>query len=236
MFSFQEYYDYLLSPEGGVEEIIKMIDEITTNKTEFFRDQRQFDYFYSNILPLLFERNRSSPGNKLNIWSAGCSTGEEPYTIAIVLSDFCKNNNIDNNFSITASDISTRVLDLARKGIYKRESVGVIPDLMLNKYFTKTTNSDDEEEYQVTDELKKFIKFSRFNLIDSNFLSMGSRDIIFCRNVIIYFDKKTQTALFDRFYNCIKSGGYLLIGSAESLFSITDKFRLIAPSVYEKID
>lgn len=232
--SLQEYYDFLLSPSGRSEEIIKMIDLVTTNKTDFFRDERQFNFLSSEVLPVLANGKKLSAGNRLNIWSAGCSTGEEPYTIAIVLSEFCGRNNLENSFLITGTDISTKVLEAARAGVYRDETVLTLPRHILLKYFTKKKISG-REEYHVSLELKKYIKILRFNLMENDFKPMNNMDIIYCRNVIIYFDKQTQKALFEKFHACLKNGGYLFIGSSESLFNITDKFRMIAPSVYVKV-
>ena len=234
--SMQDYYDYLLTSDRRTEEIIKMIDAVTTNKTEFFRDERQFNFLSSEVLPLFLNEKRISAGNRLNIWSAGCSTGEEIYTLAIVLAEFYDRNNIPRSFSISGSDISTRVLDLARAGVYKQEIIEKLPKYLLNKYFNKKKTNKGEEEYQVNNELKKYLNILRFNLMDSDFKVMASKDIIFCRNVIIYFDRKTQHELFEKFYHCLNTGGFIFIGSSESLFSITDKFRMVAPSIYEKVE
>ncbi len=231
--SYEDYYNFILSPEGRKNEIINMINVVSTNKTQFFRDPEHFNYLAEKALPEFLANGRTAKNMTLNIWSAGCSTGEEPYTIAIVLSEYFGRNKLNYSFKIFATDISTRVLEIAGRAVYKRDTVSPIKAELLKKYFVKLENSDSDE-YAVKPELKKNVEFRRFNLMENDFKLGVSIDIIFCRNVIIYFDKKTQIALFQKFYSTIGNSGYLFIGNSESLHNINDEFTYIVPAIYKK--
>ena len=231
--SFGDYFDYVTSSGGQAEELIRMIDVVTTNKTDFFREPKHFDFLKNRALPLLLQSGRATSHKRFNIWSAGCSSGEEPYTLAMVLSEFTQAIG-NGGFSILATDISTRVLDIAQKAIYPESSVEPVPIQLKQKYLMKGKGS--QAGYcRIVPELRRCIQFHHLNLIEGrNFGLMTKMDIIFCRNVIIYFDRNTQIRLFEKFYNQLKPGGFLFIGHSETLHGINDQFLPVGVAVYKK--
>ena len=229
MDSFSDYVDHVF--EGGGEyEIIHMIDLVTTNKTDFFREPEHFDILCDRVLPELVEANGEA--HRLSIWSAGCSTGEEPYTLAMVLSEFGEKN-LRFAFDILATDVSTRVLETARTAIYQEEKVIPVPESLKKKYLLRSTHRE-KKEVRLTPALRKRVKFFRLNLMDDHYSEIGKVDIIFCRNVIIYFDRPTQEKLMQRLCTHLKPGGYLFIGHSETLFNINAPLRQLVPTVYNK--
>lgn len=229
--SFGEYYDFLHNDPGGDEEIIKMIDEISTNKTDFFREDQHFSFLAKRALPdLCPEKNGLS--NNVRIWCAGCSTGEEPYTIAIICAEYFGRGFMPC-FSILATDISTKVLKKAVNAIYDDLSIEAVPVRYQKKYFMKGKDKW-EGSYRVVPEIRRQVSFKRHNLMDGIPDSLGSIDIIFCRNVIIYFNRKTQIDIFKMFYDVLKPGGYLFVGHSESLHRLNNDFVMIEPTVYRK--
>ena len=231
--NFDEYYNFLLTPEGRTKEIINLINSVSTNKTQFFREPDQFDFLTAKVMPEFIAKGYAVKNRVLNVWSAGCSTGEEPYTLAIVLSEFCEKNKFECSFNIIATDISTKVLEIAERGVYNQDVLTPVSKDLLNKYFYQLDNSD-KDEYCIVPELKKHVIIKHLNLIDSEFKLGAAMDIIFCRNVIIYFDKQTQIRLFQRFYSSLNDLGYLFIGSSESLHNINNEFTFLVPAVYKK--
>ena len=227
--SFSEYYRYVTS-EDGTDELTIMIDSISTNLTHFFREDKHFEKLKNIVSSPSFKTRRNGFSPKIMIWSAGCSTGEEPYTIAMVLAEIFPA--ISEQFKIIATDISTSVLKKASAGIYPANKVNSIPPAMLRKYFLKG-HGDWEGYYRVKDILKKSVEIVRCNLKEPMTIE-GSFDVIFCRNVMIYFDKQMQSLLIGRFYDYLKDGGYLFIGHSESLTGTTHRFKYIEPSVYYK--
>jgi len=224
--SFKEYLALVQSDKSG-QELAAMIELLTTNKTDFFREPQHFDYLRKHILSRFPEEKK-----KLRIWSAGCSTGEEPYTIAIVLTEALDEiGSVD--MRILATDISTKVLGIAREGIYSRENLAGVPPELRHKYFVRTVGPTGGECYRVHDKLKSLVKFARLNLM-SDWPMKGPFDVIFCRNVMIYFDKQTQRMLIKRFANLLESGGYLFTGHSESLMGMVDSLRYIQPAIYQK--
>jgi chemotaxis protein methyltransferase CheR len=226
--SFGDYYRYVITNEG-TEELISMIDSISTNLTYFFREESHF-HKLREILPVIV----TAPGNRqkanLRIWSAGCSTGEEPYSLAMTVADCLNGSTAD--VKIMATDISTKVLRAADKGIFHKDKLNNISTVNLKKYF-QIGSGQWEGYYRIKKGIKDMIQFLRFNLMDtppSNYCF----DIIFCRNVMIYFDKTTQAALVSRFNNCLNKGGYFFIGHSESLTGLNHDFKYIEPSVYRK--
>ncbi|MDY6969539.1 MAG: protein-glutamate O-methyltransferase [Spirochaetota bacterium] len=233
MNSFSDYYNYVLSPKGYDEELSCMIDVVTTNKTEFFREAAHFDYLVNYVLPELIESKRFRLTSRINIWCAGCSTGEEPYTLAIVLSEFF-NSNKKGKFSILATDISTQVLGIARGAVYNEDTLRSVSDELKRKYIMRGKGSK-EGACRIVPELRNCITFKRLNLMDKDFGIRTMMDIIFCRNVVIYFDRETQRELFRKFYSQLTPGGYLFIGNSETLHGINDQFESVAPTVYRKL-
>ncbi|MBN2402382.1 MAG: protein-glutamate O-methyltransferase [Spirochaetes bacterium] len=230
---FNDYYNFLLTSDGRRDEIINMIDAVSTNKTQFFREPEHFAYLTAKVLPEFIERGYANKNKTLNVWSAGCSTGEEPYSIAISLSEFCQKNKLECGFKITGTDISTRVLETASRAVYREDVLTPVPKELLKKYFHKSDGMD-KDEYTIVPELKKHVSIRRVNLMDSDFKLGALMDIIFCRNVIIYFDKQTQINLFHKFYSTLNRAGFLFIGNSESLHNISNEFTFLAPTVYKK--
>jgi chemotaxis protein methyltransferase CheR len=227
--SFTDYYHYVTTEEG-TEELISMIDSISTNLTSFFREESHFVRLRHIILSLTEKSGRGESKNTLRIWSAGCSTGEEPYTLAITVAEAIGQRPLEA--SILATDISTKVLGVAESGIYAQERTKGIAPPILKKYFQVGTGQS-EGYVRVKNELKKMITFQRFNLME-RFQAHDNFDIIFCRNVMIYFDKKTQNVLVNKFYDSLKSGGYFFVGHSESLTGLKHQFNYVEPSVYLK--
>lgn len=219
--SFEEYYHFLRYDRKREEELVILIDNLTTNETYFFRESAQLKAFSEEILPELRE-NLCVRRKALRIWSAGCSTGEEPYTIAILLlesGDWWR----DWQIEILGSDINQRVLHTARKGVYKKSAHRATSPDMLARYFAV----DEKGDYRVVDRVKELVSFSCLNLLDPYKTSLISHmDIIFCRNVIIYFDREAKKKVIGSFYQKLRDGGYLLLGHSESLINISNAFIL----------
>lgn len=228
--SFAEYLRFVKKEEGK-NELIVMINSLSTNLTSFFREENHF-HKLRRIIPEMIgppSRYARIPGS-IRIWCAGCSTGEEPYSLAMTLSEELKAQDV--NTKILATDISTKVLKTAIAGIYSKERVKNIPKILLRKYF-QIGQGQWEGFYRVKKEIKGIIKFTRFNLMENPSFKEAF-DAIFCRNVMIYFDKETRQKLIQRFYNCLREGGWLFIGHSESLTGINHQFKYIEPSIYLK--
>lgn len=225
MGSFTEYYETVTKDETR-EEFTRMLDLISTNKTEFFREPKHFDFLRGRILPELAQTKR------IRIWSSACSTGEEPYTIAITLFDGVQSPT-QWDFQILATDLSTRVLAQAASGTYEEERLRTVPPDVVKRHFLKG-RSDRAGSVKVKPHLANMIQFRRLNLMDDRFPIKSPLDVVFCRNVMIYFDHATQETLVNKFHRYLKPGGYLFIGHSESLQWITHPFKLIAPTIYRK--
>ena len=227
--SFADYYRYVTTEEG-TDELVRMIDSISTNLTYFFREESHFQKLRAILTGMLGKAGPSGRPPKLRIWSAGCSTGEEPYSLAITIKECLGEKTPDA--TILATDISTSVLKTASSGIYSEEKLKNISPIIIKKYFQygcgKWTGS-----YRSKKDIREMIKFVRFNLMETP-PAQYMFDIIFCRNVMIYFDKPTQNALTNRFYDCLEKGGYFFIGHSESLTGLEHKFKYVEPSVYRK--
>ena len=219
MNDFREYYRFLRYSEKRNDELREIMDILTVNETYFFREQEQLAAFSKKILPELKERNKDK--KKINIWSAGCSTGEEPYTIAMLIIEYGGFNGWKIN--ILGTDISERVLKAAREGVYKKNSFRTTNLYFINAYFQKQLNEDQK----ISDKVKKLVTFSRLNLFDILKIKLiGEIDVIFCRNVLIYFNRDAKKNVIENFHETLVEGGYLLLGHAESLINISTAFRL----------
>ncbi|MCU4163238.1 CheR family methyltransferase [Carboxylicivirga caseinilyticus] len=227
MQSYTEYKDYFFSKEGQAKEIFNFLNVVTTNKTDFFREPVHFDFLQNQILPQYGETNRG-----LKVWSAGCSSGEELYTISIVLNEFKAKNPLFN-FTILGSDISNRVLTTASKGVYGEHKVALIPLEMKKKYFLKSKDRDNPS-VRVKPELQKNIALKYVNLMDNSFDVGDNFDVIFCRNVLIYFDRATQERVINKLCQYLKPGGYFFIGHSESLSGMNVPLKHIKPTIFRK--
>jgi chemotaxis protein methyltransferase CheR len=228
--SYKEYCQFVLSGRAGESEIINMIDLVSTNKTDFYRESAHFDFMKAVALPEFAENN---PGKKMNIWSSASSSGEEAYTIAIVISEFLENNK-KFDFSVFGTDISTRILEKASLGIYPLERVDVIPLSQKKKYLLK--GKDPEKPMvRIIPELRAKTKFERLNLMDNSYNVPKEFDIIFCRNVLIYFDRETQEKVINKLCMHLKKGGYFFLGHSESVSGINVPLKQIKPTIFERI-
>ncbi|MDQ8201592.1 protein-glutamate O-methyltransferase CheR [Pelagicoccus sp. SDUM812003] len=226
------YSDYCRSlqndPQSG--ELYHLIDAISTNHTFFFREVNHFNFLNQTILPE-FASNKLGASSNLRIWSCACSTGEEPYSVGIALSEFFESRR-DINWKIECSDISTRVLDFASKGIYDKERLKNVCPEWLRRYFQKGERQMDGY-FRVRPELHSRINFQRINLFAPSYPWTEKFQVIFCRNVMIYFDRQTQQELVGRLAQHLVPGGYLLIGHAESLAGVKHPYLSIKPAIYQ---
>ena len=223
---FGSYEELLSAPEGEAE-IEFFVNALTTNKTEFFRENHHFEHLASVVLPSLVKRQETS--RKLRLWSAGCSSGQEPYSIAMTLAESMPDL-ARWDAKILATDIDTDIIARGRKGSYPAAEIHEIPPQLRQKYIDMQQGDGGRMSYA----LRSLITFNQLNL-HGPWPMTGKFDVIFCRNVIIYFDKPSQCRLFDRFANLLSDGGYLYIGHSESLYKVTERFRSIGQSIYQRI-
>lgn len=228
MRTFAEYCDYLKQGEDEGENT-QLINAITTNLTAFFRENHHFEYLRNTALP---ERLKSAVnGREIAIWSAGCSTGEEPYSLAMTVAEM-ERQLAGWRVSITATDIDSNVLSKAASGVYGIERVTGIDRARLKRWFLKGKGGQDGQ-VRVKPELRQQIAFRQLNLMQP--WREEPKDIIFCRNVIIYFDKESKKQLVERYAETLKPGGFLFIGHSESLFKVSDRFELIGNTIYRRV-
>jgi len=230
--NFEEYADYVFCEEGRADELVHLIDVVTTNKTDFFREPAHFDYLVKSALPALIELHDAGFRHPCRIWSAGCSTGEEPYTLTMVLSEFM-GANPGFRTSILASDISTVVLAKARNAIYTEDRVDTIPLQMKKKYLMRSRDKS-RGLVRIMPALREMVSFRRLNFMEEFGLN-EHMDIIFCRNVIIYFDKPTQERLLNKFCAQLVRGGYLFLGHSETISGLNVPLTAVASTVYRKL-
>lgn len=230
MSSYSSYLELIITREGQ-DEIIPMIDAVSTNKTDFFREPHHYEVLVNKCLSFLHHQNEARDNWTMNVWSAACSTGEEPYTLAIVLYEASLQRNFD--FSILASDISTHALARAVTAVYSKERVSAIPPVLLRKYFLKSKDQKHPTVKPVA-EIRKKVQFRRINFMDHVLEVSTMMDVIFCRNVLIYFDRKTQQEVVLKLLTKLRTGGFLFIGHSESLYGMTLPLKMIHPTVYQK--
>jgi chemotaxis protein methyltransferase CheR len=232
MNGFREYCDYLFSPRGMREELAPMIDVVTTNKTDFFREPTHFIFLREKAVPSLSKTHGAGTTRKFNIWSSACSSGEEPYTMSIVLAEIAA---MDSRFqyAVYATDISTRVLDLAQTAIYSNETVEPIPLALRKKYLLKSRDKD-QGLVKIAPMIRDKVSFRKLNLMDATYGMKHLMDVIFCRNVIIYFDRPTQEDIIRKLCNNLIPGGYLIMGHSETLTNMKINLQYVAASVYQK--
>lgn len=230
--TYEEYFDYVFSDQGHETELAHMIDAITTNKTDFFREPRHFEYLVQNALPELIANPPKRIRNIFRFWSAGCSTGAEPYTLAMVLSEFARKHE-DFRFTILATDISTKVLNAAAMGIYKHEIVEPIP-MALRKTYLLRSKERNQDIVRVVPKLRSKVSFRRLNFMDEDFGLRLPVEMIFCRNVLIYFSRSTQEKVINRLCRYLDVGGYLFVGHSETLNGLDVPLIQVSPTIYRK--
>ncbi|MBN1435486.1 MAG: protein-glutamate O-methyltransferase [Sedimentisphaerales bacterium] len=228
--TFTKYIDYILSDEGK-EEFVTAVDTLSTNLTFFFRENQHFEYLRQDYLPKLIANKSKEANKRVRVWSAACSSGEEPYSLAITLAEtFAQEINWD--IKILATDISTRVLERAKMGTYDIERIEPLTAQQKQRFLV-ANNIEGRKVFQVRRELTDMVRFRHLNLMDA-WPFRGRFDIIFVRNVMIYFDKPTQAVLVKRFWDHLADGGLLCIGHSESLTGIDHSFRYVQPATYQK--
>jgi chemotaxis protein methyltransferase CheR len=225
LFSFTHYLDYLEA--NTTQELSCFINVITTNLTSFFRENHHFDYLEKTVLPEL--RKKNATAKRLRIWSAGCSSGQEPYSIAMTLLKASMPGDWD--IKILATDLDSDVLAKAKQAVYSIADVDGLNDATIKGSFQHSSNN---KEVKVKEKVSKYIHFKRLNLLE-NWPMSGPFDVIFCRNVVIYFDKPTQKILFNRYADMLSIGGYLFIGHSENLNGVSNRFENIGHTIYRKI-
>lgn len=228
--SFAEYYDAITSDTSG-KSLLELVDKISTNHSYFFRENDHFDFMFSTALPEIAQRAAAENGRDIKIWCAGCAAGEEAYTLAMVLVDFFGKEYFRGKKLLLATDISLSALRQAVEGVYTEERVRMVPDKYRKRYI-KTT---PEGMYAVTPDLKEIILFKRLNFMDQGFPFKNKFDLIFCRNVMIYFDNETKMKLVTKFHRYMQDDAYLFIGHSESLGRGSGLFQYIQPALYKKI-
>jgi len=227
---FSEYCD-LLEAGDDDEEMTNFVNAITTNLTSFFRENHHFDFLGKTLLPNLIKQKKSENNNKIRIWSAGCSTGEEPYSIAMIVKEILgKDNNFD--VRILATDLDTKVLEKASAGVYDQSRVEGLTKSRLQKWI-KIGSGMNQGTVLMSPILRNMITFKQLNLMNEWPMS-GPFDFIFCRNVVIYFDKPTQKVLFGRYADIMDKDGHLFLGHSETMFQKTDRYQLIGKTIYQK--
>ncbi|MGC9967527.1 MAG: protein-glutamate O-methyltransferase [Syntrophobacteraceae bacterium] len=227
--TYEEYFKYITSEKTPVE-FIHFLDSISTNLTYFFREPQHFDFLEQVALPELIARKQKDRDFRIRIWSSGCSTGEEPYSLAM-----CMLGHLQEisrwDLRILGTDISTRALESAIKGVYSEEKVLKVPSSFRHANFNKIAGKNERPEYEIAPHVKRLVTFHRLNLKD-HYPFSGRFDFIFCRNVMIYFDKKTQQELVNRMTSFLSHGGYFYVGHSESLTGLVHKLSYVRPAIY----
>jgi len=221
--TFAEYLSFL--NDNFRDESTNFINLITTNLTSFFRESHHFDFLRDTVIPEL----KSKSDKQIRIWSSGCSIGQEAYTIAFTLAEANMSSSFD--VKILATDLDSNVLNTGHQGIYPADSLMTVPDDIVEKYFEKNRSGN---QVRVKKAMRELVHFKRLNLLEE-WPMKGKFDVIFCRNVVIYFNRDTQKVLFNRFADYLPTGGYLIIGHSESLNGLTDRFKPVGNTIYQKI-
>ena len=219
----REYLDYLTARPNRESEMRNLLNEITIGETCLFRSMTQVEALRKVVIPALAEGKRKLSYTKLRFWSAGCSTGEESYTLAMIMLEETRTTLKGWTFEILATDLNERSVAKAQEGVYNDYAVRNVPPDFMKKYFTQTGSS-----FRIADSVRPFVTFSRLNMLDdSKMLFMRGLDVIFCCNVLIYFDAKSKTRTVNHFYNALNTNGYFFLGQSESLYGISEKFHLV---------
>jgi chemotaxis protein methyltransferase CheR len=231
MSSFKEYVEYVFSEEGIQNELIHMLDVVSTNKTDFFREPVHFEFLEKTLLP---EYVSQFPLNRpVKVWSAGCSSGEEVYTIAMTISEF-KKDHPGLDYSLLGTDISTDILKKAINAIYKEEKVDKVPIDLKKKYLLKSKDRS-RKLVRIVPELRKKAQYKRMNLMDNNYDLSDTFDVIFCRNVLIYFNRDVQEQVINKLTRKLRTGGYFFIGHSESIMAMDVPLQQIKPTIFKRI-
>lgn len=230
--SVDQYAEYFFHSPDAADERIHFINAITTNKTDFFREPAHFDYLSATVLPPFTADFSGGRARSVQVWSAGCSSGEEPYTLAMVLNEFAAGNR-GFGFSIFATDVSTRVLDRAQAGIYEESLIAPIPKAMRAKYLLRSKDPE-RKVVRIVPDLRRAVTFERLNFMDANYNVRGAFDVVFFRNVMIYFDRQTQEKVLNRICRNLNPGGYLFVGHSETLAGLDVPTVPVGPAIYRK--
>ena len=229
--SYREYYEFVRQDSTG-NELVQLLDAIATNTTHLFREKQHFDFLAERLRAWIDDRAwRSRNGSEARIWSAACSSGEEPHSLAMTADDALRGTGV--TFRILATDLSTRMLERAGLAVYEPHRLGTVPEAYRNRYFARVS-VDGRPALQVVPELRRAITFSRLNLMAERFPFRHGFHFIFCRNVMIYFDRPTQQTLVNKLAGHVRPGGYLIIGHSESLNGIPHPFNYVRPTIYQK--
>ncbi len=225
--SFEEYFELLSGKRASDNEIVQFCNAVATNKTDFFRESAHFDLLNARVLPSLY----AGGCRNIRVWSAASSSGEEIYTLAIVMEEFCRDKR-DLKYSILGTDISTKVLTKAKRGVYSHDIVQGIPTGLRSRY-VKLLSGGEKKEYEVVPSLKSNVRWGRFNLMTNLYNVPGPFEVVFCRNVLIYFDRTNQTSIYNKLVGQIVPEGYLFLGHSESMAGMNSRKRAIAPAVFK---
>lgn len=227
--NFNSYYNYVISDKTG-DALSELANSISTNHTFFYREKDHFEYFLNHVLPEFSRKINLEGSHDFRIWSAGCSSGEEPYNLVMLMKEFFGNDYKKWDAGILATDISEKALSTARQGIYSDDRIRYLPDSYKKKYLKKI----DANNWLVNDDVRNEVTFRRFNLMNEVFPFKKKFHVIFCRNVMIYFDEPTRITLVNKFYDLLVPGGYLFIGHSETLKREVHEFQFVMPALYRK--
>jgi len=227
--SFNNYYDYIKNDKSG-KGLSELINAVSTNHTFFYRESHHFNYFQEKVLPEMFSRLRTENSRDLRIWSAGCSSGEEPYMLTMLMMEYLKKEYTLRDAGVLATDIDTNVIFKAQKGEYSSDKLSSLPPQYKLKYFSKISS----DTYKLSNKVINEVTFRRFNLMNKEFPFKQKFHAIFCRNVMIYFDKPTRDNLIKKYFDSLVPGGYFFIGHSETLDKRVHQFEYIMPAAYRK--
>jgi chemotaxis protein methyltransferase CheR len=226
---FKTYVDFVFS-KNGENEIVHMMDVVSTNKTDFYREPIHFEFLEKELLPTLFQMHGRG---SIKLWSAGCSSGEEPYTLAIVLQEF-KEKNPGFDFQILATDISTQVLQQGANAVYKEEKINIVPNNLKKKYFLRSKDHANPQ-VRIVKSLRDKVSFQRLNFMDQTYHINDAFDIIFCRNALIYFERDNQETVINKLAGKLKPDGFFFLGHSESITNMNVPFKSVKPTIFKKI-
>ncbi len=232
--TYGSYIQFVTGSEAGQDEVTHLLDAISTNKTSFFREPAHFTYLAQAVLPALQQHKGYRARPRLRVWSAACSTGEEPYSIAITLCEAVPDL-VRWDAKILATDINSRVLAAARAARYSQDAVAAVPPRARQAHLERIPGGTGNGAYRVSAAVRKLVAVRRLNLMAPQFPFRGPFDVIFCRNVMIYFDKETQADLVQRLAHVLEPDGYLFVGHSESLLGANPAFRYVQPTIYQRI-